>query len=132
MALDIISIVLLAKVCKYWKEDPLNNQKLYSQQAEFCKLMANPKRLEIIALISDQALCVEQIAQIMAVRVPNISQHLAMLRDKGVVKVTREGTRLYYKLTDPHLMEACNQMRQAVISHMREDARLLKNIEDET
>lgn len=110
----------------------MNNQKLYSQQAEFCKLMANPKRLEIIALISDQALCVEEIAQIMAVRVPNISQHLAMLRDKGVVKVTREGTRLYYKLTDPHLMEACNQMRQAVISHMKEDARLLENIEDET
>lgn len=113
------------------KEASLDKQQFYIEQAEFCKLMANPKRLEIIALISDRAMCVEEIARTMGVHVPNISQHLAMLRDKRVVDVTRDGTRLYYRLSDPHLIEACDMMRQAVIGRMQDQADLLKAIQEE-
>lgn len=110
----------------------MSSRELYVQQAEFCKLMANPKRLEIINLISEQALCVEEIARAMEAHLPNISQHLALLRDQGVVEVTRKGTHLYYKLNDPQLFEACCLMRQAVIGRMENQAQILKTLQEET
>lgn len=71
-----------------------SEKELFKLHAEFCKFMANPKRIEILFLLGTQELCVEEIASKMEVKIPNISQHLAVMREKGVVAVRREGNSL--------------------------------------
>lgn len=108
----------------------VNQKELYILHADFCKFMANPKRIEILFLLGAKEMCVDEIASEMQVRVPNISQHLAVMREKGVVEVRREGTKMYYKLSNPKTLQACIIMRDAMVEQMKKNMKLIKEIQD--
>jgi ArsR family transcriptional regulator len=106
---------------------PVENQKeLYKLHAEFCKFMANPKRIEILFLLGEKEMCVDEIASAMDVKVPNISQHLAVMREKGVVEVRREGTKMYYAIANPKTLQACIIMREAMVEQMAKQFDMVK------
>jgi ArsR family transcriptional regulator len=107
------------------------SKEIHALHADFCKLLANPKRIEIVFLLDQKELCVEEIATAMEVKVPNISQHLAVLREKGVVEVRKEGTRAYYKLSNDKMLQACRLMRQAMIDQMEKQLDLVKDISNQ-
>ena len=103
-----------------------NNKELYTLHADFCKFMANPKRIEILFLLDEKELCVDEIATAMNVRVPNVSQQLAVMREKGVVNVRRDGIKMYYSITNPKTLQACIIMREAMIEQMEQQFNLIK------
>lgn len=105
-----------------------NQKELYILHAEFCKFMANPKRIEILFLLDEKELCVDEIAAAMDVRVPNISQHLAVMREKGVVEARREGTKMYYSISNPKTLQACIIMREAMVEQMEKQFEMVKSI----
>jgi len=105
-----------------------NNKELYKLHADFCKFMANAKRIEILFLLGEKERCVDEIASAMEVKVPNISQHLAVMREKGVVEVRREGNRLYYSISNPKTLQACNIMREAMIEQMEKQVAMIKSL----
>ena len=96
----------------------ISKKELLKLHADFCKFMANPIRIEILFLLGEKEMCVDELASEVKVKVPNISQHLAVMREKGVVEVRREGTKMYYKLTNPKTLQACCIMREAMIEQM--------------
>lgn len=100
---------------------------LYKLHAEFCKFMANPKRIEILFLLGDHEMSVEELASAMDIRVPNLSQHLAVMREKGVVTFRREGTRIHYRLANPKSLQACILMREAMIEEMEKQYNVIKS-----
>ncbi|MHB1152240.1 MAG: ArsR/SmtB family transcription factor [Eubacteriales bacterium] len=106
----------------------VNSKELYQIHADFCKFMANPKRIEILFLLGDKDMCVDEIATAMTVKVPNISQHLAVMRDKGVVTVKRDGTKMYYSIANPKTLQACIIMREAMIEQMEKQFYMIKSI----
>jgi ArsR family transcriptional regulator len=79
----------------------------FELQAEFCKFMANAKRIEIISLLKDGEMCVEDIAEVMNIHIPNVSQHLAVMKKKGIVTSRREGVKIFYQITSPKIFQAC-------------------------
>lgn len=79
----------------------------YRQNAETYKVLANPKRLEILNLLSEQEMSVEQIVKTLSVSKSNVSQHLALLRDAKLVTVHRDGLNKYYNIVDPRIVEPC-------------------------
>lgn len=95
-----------------------HQKELYLLHADFCKFMANPKRIEILFLLGEREMCVDEIATAMEVKVPNISQHLAVMREKGVVEVRREGNKMYYSIANPKTLQACIMMREAMVTQM--------------
>lgn len=106
-----------------------NQKELYILHADFCKFMANPKRIEILFLLGEKEMCVDEIASAMEVKVPNISQHLAVMREKGVVEVRRDGNKMYYSIANPKTLQACIIMREAMVEQMKKQydmIRLLK------
>lgn len=105
-----------------------NQKELYKLHAEFCKFMANPKRIEILFLLGERELCVDEIASAMEIKVPNISQHLAVMREKGVVEVRRDGTKMYYTLANPKTLQACIIMREAMVEQMEKQFDMIKSI----
>ena len=79
----------------------------YEKNAEAYKMLANPKRLEILNLLKRRELSVEELIKILKLPKANISQHLALLRHARLVTVRRNGLNAYYKITDPRIVEPC-------------------------
>lgn len=104
-----------------------SNKQLFKMHAEFCKFMANPKRIEILFLLGGKEMHVDEIASSMEVRVPNISQHLAVMREKGVVEARREGTKIFYSLANPKTLQACIIMREAMMEQMEKQFEMVKS-----
>lgn len=108
----------------------VSNKELFKLHADFCKFMANPKRIEILFLLGEKEMCVEEIAIEMCVRVPNISQHLAVMRERGIVETRREGTKIYYRLSNPKTLQACIIMRNAMIEQMEKNIELIREVQN--
>ncbi len=81
---------------------------LLKLQAEICKTLAHPKRLMIIHQLREGEMSVGQLASGLDLPQANVSQHLAMLRERGIVSTRREGTTIYYSLISPKISEACD------------------------
>ena len=79
-----------------------------------CKAIADPKRLLIINVLRDGQLNVGEIAQALGISQSNASQHLAVLRDRGIVVARRSGTSVHYSLSNRKILEAIDLMRQFV------------------
>lgn len=80
----------------------------YERNAKIYKILANPKRLEILNLLkSSGETPVESIVQVLGIPKANVSQHLALLRLAQLVRVRREGLSAYYSIMDPKIVEPC-------------------------
>ncbi len=79
-----------------------------------CKAIADPKRLLMITVLRDGELKVGDIAEMLGVSQSNASQHLAVLRDRGIVATRRSGTSVYYSLRSQKVLAAIDLMRQFI------------------
>lgn len=82
-------------------------KKTYERNAEIYKILANPKRLEILNLLKRKEFAVDELSRTLGLPKANVSQHLALLRYAQVVKVRKNGLNVYYKIADPRIVEPC-------------------------
>ncbi len=97
---------------------------LYELHASICQVLANPKRLEIIDRLRDGEKSVTELASAIEASQSNLSQHLALMRQKGLVLTRREGLNVFYRLADPKILKACDLMRQVLLGHLEAGAEL--------
>lgn len=97
----------------------IQNPEIFRLHANFCKVLANPTRLMLIALLSKAELNVGQLAEATEASLATTSQHLRVLREHDVVKSRKDGQTVYYTITDPRLMEACTQIRTILLDNMK-------------
>jgi ArsR family transcriptional regulator len=92
---------------------PINGvvEPIYDLQASVLRTLAHPRRLEMLHALADGPLEVSRIAQRLRISQPNASQHLALLRQAGLVEIERNGREVRYALADPEVMTACSIMR---------------------
>jgi len=101
------------------------DKRLYEMQAELCKTLANPKRLEILDILKDlDELSVNQLAEKLEIPKANTSQHLAVLRQAGVVATRKEGINVYYRLRSSRISDACSLTRQILLERIEENLNL--------
>lgn len=96
-------------------------QQVFHLHAELLKALAHPKRLEIVQLLRKQTLSVTEIQNMLDLPQANLSQHLQILRESGVVITHREGKQIYYRLSHPNFIKACDLMRQFLIEKHQDD-----------
>jgi DNA-binding transcriptional ArsR family regulator len=70
------------------------------------RALADPKRLCVLECLSAGELSVGELSSRAGCHVPNMSQHLSVLRSAGLVASRREGTTVLYRLSDPRVLEA--------------------------
>jgi len=99
----------------------LNYKKIYEAHAEICKTLANPKRLEILFALSHKERTVNELSKITKIRKSNISQHLAILKLHSVVTARRTGRNIFYKVSSPKIIRACNLMREVLIDKIKKE-----------
>lgn len=81
---------------------------LYVLLADFCKTLSNPNRQAILDSLHNEELTVTEIKDRTGMTQANLSQHLSILRSKGVVVSRREGNNIFYSMSNPKINEACN------------------------
>jgi ArsR family transcriptional regulator len=91
--------------------------------ADICKTLANPKRLEILNALQGGEVSVSQLVRRLRLPKANVSQHLALLRSRGVVSARREGLNVYYRVANPKIIQACNLMREVLMEHLDQSVR---------
>lgn len=79
--------------------------------AEVSRALADPKRLCVLEILSGGERSVGELSREASCHVPNMSQHLAVLRSAGLVASRREGSTVFYRLTDPRILEAYELIR---------------------
>jgi len=101
------------------------DRKLFELQAELCKTLANPKRLEILEILKEhQEISVNELADLLEIPKANTSQHLAVLRQAGVVDTRKDGINVYYSLRSTKISEACALTRQILLERLEANAGL--------
>jgi DNA-binding transcriptional ArsR family regulator len=83
------------------------------RSAAVARALGDPKRLCVLESLAGGEVSVGELASRVACQVPNMSQHLAVLRAAGLVTARRDGSTVYYRLSDPRVLEAC-QLLQAI------------------
>ena len=97
---------------------------IYELQAEICKILASPKRIEIIAALKEGEKTVTEIVDILGIPKPNVSQHLAVMRMKGILKSRREGVNIIYSIANPKVIQACSLMREVLSELVSERSKM--------
>lgn len=90
--------------------------------AQLCQALAEPKRLLILMALRDSARSVGELADHLGVTQSNASQHLAILRDKGIVYARREGAFVRYRLSDRRVLEAVEILLDVLATQLRRHA----------
>ena len=101
---------------------------LFQHQASICKTLADAKRLMILHELRDGEMSVGQLASSLDLPQSNVSQHLAILRERGIVTTRRDGTTIYYKLANPKIGEACDLVREVLADQLSQNQVLAKSL----
>ena len=76
------------------------------------KAIAHPLRLKILCVLGGREVSVQDIVDEVGTTQSNISQHLAILRDKGVLATRKDANRVYYRIGDPRTIKLVGMMRE--------------------
>jgi DNA-binding transcriptional ArsR family regulator len=102
---------------------------LFKLQAEICKTLADPKRLMILHELREGEMSVGQLVSNLGLPQANVSQHLAILRERGIVTRRREGTSVYYGLSNPKIARACDLVREVLADQLAENQALADSLD---
>lgn len=81
------------------------------QAAQAIKAIAHPLRLKILCVLGDQEISVQDIVEQVGTSQSNISQHLAILRDKGVLVSRKDANKVFYRIGDLRTLKLIGMMR---------------------
>lgn len=100
----------------------------YKLQAELCKALAHPVRLEVLDLISKRERTVDELAKMVGIGQPNLSMHLAALRHRRLVIARRDGMNVYYKASHPKIADACSLIHEILGDLLERDRRMVSTV----
>jgi DNA-binding transcriptional ArsR family regulator len=93
---------------------------LAESQAAVCSVFANPKRILILWTLADQEKSVSEIASIVGTSLQSTSQHLRLMRERGILNSRREGQTIYYFIAQNEAAERCRLLIQIQPAGFRE------------
>ena len=102
---------------------------IYSLHAEFCKTLADASRLLIIAeLAGGREVSVNALAERLGLQQANVSKHLGMMRERGLVTSRREGINIYYSLADPRIYRAIRLLMDVQADLIKKQHQLTRTV----
>ncbi|MCP8316154.1 MAG: winged helix-turn-helix transcriptional regulator [archaeon] len=102
------------------------DKKIYELHSELCKTLSNPIRLEILSQLREGEKSVSELVDALKIRQANLSQHLAVLRQRKIVIASKKGTNVFYKISNPKIVQACDLIREVLFEQLAETEELAK------
>jgi DNA-binding transcriptional ArsR family regulator len=98
-------------------------------KAEFFKALAHPVRIQILESLRTGELSVSELQEKLSLETSNVSQQLAVLRNKNIVASRKAGTSVYYSVRDPALFELLDVARKIFNNHLIDTRSILEQLE---
>ena len=92
------------------------------------RLLAEPMRLRLLARLRESEATVQELADDLETSQQNVSRHLAMLAEAGVLARRRQGTRVYHRIGDAEVLDLCERMCSSVEHELRGLSTLLDDL----
>ena len=86
------------------------------EASDAMQAMGHPLRLKILCLIGNQELSVLEIVDAVGTTQSNVSQHLAVLREHGILQSRKEANKVYYRIVDPRVLKMIALTREIFCS----------------
>ena len=101
-------------------------QQLYRMQADLCQsqTLADPTRLEMLSLLGEGPKAVKDLVALLGLRQAKVSQHLAPLRQRGIVWAHRVSYEMHYSLADARILDACHITREILLRQLTQQGTL--------
>jgi ArsR family transcriptional regulator, virulence genes transcriptional regulator len=94
------------------------DMEVFVLQAEISKTLAHPLRLAILHCLKDGEKTVNELTEAVGASQSNVSQHLALMRQRGIVKTRKAGAAVYYRLASPKIGLACDMVREVLMEQL--------------
>ncbi len=104
-------------------------QSIFDLQAELCKTMASATRLQIVHHLRQRPSCVGDIARATDLAQAKVSQHLSILRLRGIVRAQRNGSEIVYRIANPKIVRVCDLMREVLADQAAERSDLIGQLQ---
>ncbi len=92
--------------------DMITKREQIEMAARALKAISHPLRLKILCVVGEREVCVQDIVDAVGTSQSNISQHLAILRDKSVLQTRKDANRVYYRVADQRTLQLIVLMRE--------------------
>ena len=99
---------------------------IFKLQANVSKTLAHPLRLAILYCLKDGEKTVNEITEAVGASQSNVSQHLALMRQREIVETRKDGSNIYYSVASPKISQACDMMRQVLLEQLTKKQEIAK------
>jgi ArsR family transcriptional regulator len=103
-------------------------KRIYEMHASICNVFSNPKRLEIIDLLRDGEKSVNELSELAEIPQANLSQHLTLMRQRGILETRRDGVNIYYSIANPKVIKAFEIMREVLLEQLSIHEKMFKKM----
>ncbi len=93
------------------------------QVAEYFSILSEPMRLKLLNLLKDGEKCVQELVDATSTSQANVSKHLKVMLQAGILSRRTEGTSAYYRVEDPLIFELCNLVCDRLAERIEQQAR---------
>ncbi len=101
---------------------------LFELHADVCKIFSSAKRLEILNTLKQKEMSAGELIEKTGLSKANLSQHMSILRSKGVIMTRKEGLNIYYRIANPKIIQACNLMREVLLEQLKEKGKMVSSL----
>lgn len=91
----------------------------YAAKAKIIKALAHPVRLYFAEVLAEKELCVCELQALVGLDLSTVSKHLSVMREAGIIRDTKKGTQVHYRLATPCLLKVFSCIEQALVSDLR-------------
>lgn len=99
---------------------------LIKAQSDICKTFSNPHRLKIIKLLCNDELNASEIIKKTGLGKANLSQHMSVLLNKGIVISRKQGQNVFYRIADPRVSKVCSMMAEIMMSALGQKKKIFE------
>ena len=104
------------------------SERLYEMQAELCRVLGHPRRLQILDILSNNERSAGELLQLLGVSKVNLSQHLGVMKHVGLVESRQQGRQVFYRLAFAEIRGACQMIRHVLSARLNQGTQLAKNL----
>lgn len=98
--------------------DQQREGRIYDLHAEMCKTLSSSLRLRILNTLRERERGVSELAAAMDVPIANLSQHLNMMKGRGILTARRQGRAVYYRVANPKMLRAFDLLREVLFERL--------------
>ena len=105
----------------------MKKNNFYFLHSDVCKTLANPKRQEILDSLRQKEMTVNELVEKTGISQANLSQHLAILRSKGIVGSRRDGVNVYYSISNSKIIQAFDLISEVLQETIKSQNRTISD-----